>query len=214
MFCVSFESAVHMNPDLTGVDKFNYLHSLLDKSAAESVSGLKLTAANYEEAVSILKRRFGSKQQIVNKHMGALLSLELATSHNLKNLCQFFDKVESHVRGLRALEVPSSSYGSLLSSILMNKLPADVKLVVSRKVPEAKWTLNSLMKVIDEEIDAHERAGSALTPSGSVKRPARDGQPTAASLLAKGSAITCVYCDQNHQSASCRTVPDVETRKQ
>ena len=145
-----------MNPNLTGMDKFKYLHSLLDKSAAESVSGLKLMAANYEEAVSILKKRFGSKQQIVNKRMEALLSLEPATSHYLKNLRQLFDKVESHVRGLRALEVPTS-YGSLLSSILMNKLPAEVKLVVSRNFPEAKWTLDSLMKVIDEEIDAREK---------------------------------------------------------
>ena len=53
-FWDSFESAVHTNPDLTGVDKFNYLHSLLDTSAAEAVSGLKLTAANYELFCSIM----------------------------------------------------------------------------------------------------------------------------------------------------------------
>lgn len=46
-FWDSFESAVHTNPELTSIDKFNYLHSLLDKSAGEAVSGLKLTAANY-----------------------------------------------------------------------------------------------------------------------------------------------------------------------
>ena len=69
-----------MNPDLTGMDKFNYLHSLLERAAAEAISGLKVTAANYEEAVSILKKRFGNKQQIINKHMDALLSLEPAKS--------------------------------------------------------------------------------------------------------------------------------------
>ena len=97
--------------------------------------------------------------------------------------------MESHGRGLRALEVPSSSYGGLLSSILMNKLPSDVKLVVSRKVPEVEWSLDSLMKVIDEEIDARERAGSVPAHSGSVKKPTRDGQSTAASLFTKGSAM-------------------------
>jgi len=65
--------------------------------------------------------------------MEALLSLEPSTLHYFKNLHQLFDKVESHVRGLCALEVPAS-YGSLLSSILMNKLPAEVKLVVIRNV--------------------------------------------------------------------------------
>ena len=157
-FWDSFESAVHTNPDLTSMDKFNYLHSLLDKSAAEVVSGLKLTGANYEEAISILRKRFGNKQQIVNKHMDALLNLELINPCNLKSLRQFFDRVESHVRGLRALDVASSSYSGLLSSVLMSKLPSDVRLVVSRKVPDAEWNLDSLMKVVDEEIDARERA--------------------------------------------------------
>ena len=213
-FWDSFESAVHTNPDLTGMDKFNYLHSLLDKSAAEAVSGLKLTAANYEEAVSILRKRFGNKQQIINKHMDALLALEPATSHGLKSLRHFFDRVESHVRGLRALDVPSSSYGGLLTSVLMNKLPQDMRLVVSRKVSEDDWNLDVLMKIVEEEIDARERAGS-LAPTGPLKKHvSKDGQPTAASLFTKGSVISCVYCDQNHQSASCRMVTDAETRKQ
>ena len=49
-----------MHADLTDIDKCNYLHSLLEGVA---VSGLKLTAVNYEEAVSILKGRFGKKQE-------------------------------------------------------------------------------------------------------------------------------------------------------
>lgn len=68
------------------MDRFNYLHSLLDKVAAEAISGLKLTAANYEKAISILKKRFGNKQQIINKHMDVLLSLEAAPLQNLRGL--------------------------------------------------------------------------------------------------------------------------------
>ena len=62
-----------MNVHQTSIDKFNYLHSLLDKSAAAAMSGLRLTAANYEEAVSILRKRFGNRQKIVNRHVEALL---------------------------------------------------------------------------------------------------------------------------------------------
>lgn len=50
-----FESAVHNNPTLTSIDKFNYLKSLLESQASEAVSGLTLTSANYEEAISTLK---------------------------------------------------------------------------------------------------------------------------------------------------------------
>ena len=58
-FWDSFKSTLHDNEDLSEVDKFNYLHSQFEKSAAEAISGLSLTARNYPEAVSILKKRFG-----------------------------------------------------------------------------------------------------------------------------------------------------------
>ena len=59
-FWESFEAAVDKNSDLSGVEKFNYLSSLLEGTAKEAVSGLSLTEANYAEAVSMLKKRFGS----------------------------------------------------------------------------------------------------------------------------------------------------------
>lgn len=55
-FWDSFESAVHLNSELSDMDKFNYLKSLLERTAREAISGLTLTSANYHEAVSILKR--------------------------------------------------------------------------------------------------------------------------------------------------------------
>ena len=62
------------------MEKFNYLNSLLERSAREAVSGLALTAANYCQAIETLKKRFGCKQLIVNKHMDALLQVEAVTS--------------------------------------------------------------------------------------------------------------------------------------
>ena len=69
------------------MEKFNYLTSLLEGSAAECISRLALTSANYDEAIVVLKRRFGNKQQIVNRHMEDLLALEAITSvHNIQPL--------------------------------------------------------------------------------------------------------------------------------
>lgn len=72
-FWDTFESSIHQNLSLSSIDKFHYLNSLLESSAA-AVSGLSLTAANYEEAISILTKRFGNKQLIINRHMDNLLS--------------------------------------------------------------------------------------------------------------------------------------------
>jgi len=131
-FWDTYESTVHENPSLTSIDKFNYLSCLLESTAAEAISGLTRSSANYEEAVAILKRRFGNKQLIVNRHMDSLVKLELVSSqHDVKALRRFYDAVESNVRGLKALGVPRESYGALLSSVVISKLPPEMRLIVS-----------------------------------------------------------------------------------
>ena len=75
-FWDSFESSIHNHPGLSDINKFNYLNTLLEGPASEAISGLKLTTANYNESVAILKRRFGKKQLIITKYMEVLLSVD------------------------------------------------------------------------------------------------------------------------------------------
>ena len=134
-FWDTFEAAIQKNSKLATIDKFNYLNSFLEKTASEAIAGLAIMNANYEEAITILKTRFGNKQMIVNKHMDDLINMvPVYSNHDLRGLRQLYDLVEVHVRGLKALGVPSESYGSLLSSVLMNKVPREVRLIVSREV--------------------------------------------------------------------------------
>ena len=58
-FWDSYKSAIHDNRELTDVEKFNYLRSLLEHSAHEAIAGLTLSSANYQEAVDILHKQFG-----------------------------------------------------------------------------------------------------------------------------------------------------------
>ena len=136
-FWDSFESPIHNHPGLSDIDKLNYLNTSLEGPASEAISGLKLTTANYSEAVAILKRRFGKKQLIITKHMEVLLNADAVMSeHNLKGLRHLYDVVEAQVRGLKSLGVPADAYGSLLTSVLLNKLPRELWLVVSRQMSE------------------------------------------------------------------------------
>ena len=54
-FWDSFESAIHVNTDLSSIDKFNYLKALVERPAASTILGLMLTEANYSAAVELLK---------------------------------------------------------------------------------------------------------------------------------------------------------------
>lgn len=213
-FWDSFESAIDRSPGLSEIDKFNYLRSLLEKSTSEAISGLTLTAENYQEAVAILKRRFGNKQQIISKHMDILLNLESISQHNVKGLRHLYDLVETQIRCLKSLGVDSESNGSLLTSVLIQRLPSELQLILSREVGEESWNLDALMQRLHEEIAARERV-NAVTKT--VKKQERDGTGslnTTANLFSSGHSPSCCYCQQSHPSGSCDSVVDVEKRKQ
>ena len=211
-FWDSYESSINT---LSDVDKFNYLRSLLEKSAYEAIAGLTLSAANYSEAIEILKKRFGSKQLIVSKHMEVLLNLEAATGeHDLKGLRSLQNEVEASVRSLKGLGV-SSEYGTMLTPVLLTKLPPAIRLIVSRKITDADLNLEILQTALEEELVARERSGD---PTRNVKWTHNHIPVIASTLLSKTQGFDgkqmCCYCQQTHSSGDCQVVKDINTRKQ
>ena len=189
-FWDSFSSSIHTNPTLSSVDKFNYLSSLLESSASEVITGLTLMVANYNEAIATLKRKFGYPQFIVYRHMEALLNTTVVSSHhNVKGLRKLYDS-EAHIRGLQALGISVSAYGGMLSSMLVNKLPPEIRLSISCEISGDSWDVNNVMSVVEQEIGARECASvpTSGTPNTSV-RPRRQ-IPTVATL---GAIRTCMY---------------------
>ena len=209
----TFNSSIHSNSTLSSVDKFNYLMSLVESSAAEAIA-----SANYDEAIATLKKRFGNPQLIVNRHMEALLGVMAVLSHfDIKGLRKLHDTVEAHVRGLRALGVPAESYGDLFTSILMNKLPSEIRLIMSRETTAGKWDLDGVMKILEREVEARERASTTGTPAHTWEMQVRI--PTGAALLASNSGSghggpKCAYCGQRRTSTSCATITDVTAGKE
>ena len=104
----------------------------MECSACEAVLGLSLSSVNYHKTIETLKKRFESKQKIQDKHMDALLHMEdMSSSHNVKALHRLFDSLRSHAHSLEFLGAEPQSYGSLLCSVFISKLPEELKLVIS-----------------------------------------------------------------------------------
>ena len=89
------------------------------------------------------------------------------------------------MRGLKALGVPSSSYGGLLSSILISKLPPELRQIVSRELSEGEWDFELMMNIIEREVEARERSAGASVAQ--PKKPLGRTSPTALSLMASAS---------------------------
>ena len=103
-----------------------------------AVAGLKIITANYTEVIDTLKKWFRNKQ-IISCHMDTLLELEpVILPTNIKALRYLYDQTEFQVRSLKSLEVPLNSYSNLLSTLFTNRLPQELRIIVSRVVGEAE----------------------------------------------------------------------------
>ena len=224
-FWDSYESAIHTNNDISAIDKFNYLNSLLEVPALRAIQGLTFTNANYESAIQIFKDRFGRPQQIVAAHMDEILKIQACTSDKLSALRYVYDKISVHVRGLASLGISSEQYGSLLIPNIMSKIPSGVRLQIARKSTKVVWEIDELLQTIKIEIEAREASeATKATETSSHKFQKSQGSirgynpPTANSLVAKTKdggnlKIQCVYLEGSHYSASCEKVTTSEARK-
>ena len=213
-FWDSFKVAVHENPQLSQVDKFNYLHTLLEGAAARAIQGLTLTAVNYKSAIDILQERFGKTQRIITSHMDELLKIPVCTSDRSSALRFVYDKISIHVRGLASLGVSADQYGSLLIPIIMDKLPSDMKLQVARKATGEVWQIEELLKTIRIEVEAREASdASKLHKDNSGGNKGSKPPGATNSLVTTEGKIRCVYCNGEHYSASCETIVDSKQRK-
>lgn len=80
----------------------------------------------------------------------------------MRGLGRRYDDVKSHIRSLKSLGVAPDSYGALLSPMLLNKLPPELRLIVSRKIPDSTPDIALLLKIVEEELLAREQT-QALT---------------------------------------------------
>ena len=67
-----------------------------------------------------------------------------------------YDKISINVRGVEALGVNSSQYGSLLIPVVISKLPQDVRLQIARNTAQDVWEMSELLSVIRKEVEARE----------------------------------------------------------
>ena len=221
-FWDSFNSSIHSNPQLSQIDKFNHLHSLLESQAARSIKGLPRTEANYHAAIDILHKRFGKPQNIISKHMDEMLKITGCVNDNAALLRAVYNKISINIRGLESLGVNSNQYGSLLIPVIMSKMPPEIRVQIARNTAREVWGMSELLEVIRQEVEAREISDGVKTnvnldkqKESSMKRPssstlfsAQDGTH----LSSRRGPMKCVYCGGSHYSASCEDVIDPNAR--
>ena len=184
----SFETTIHQNEAISKIDKMNYLRSLLQGNALSAIQGLGLSSQNYDDAIEILHGRFGTKMVVISSHMDALMKLQdIKSIGDTKGLRMLYDKIETHIRSLRALGIDSENYGCMLIPIIMARMPTDLKLLITRQLDphSEKWDIDELLKLFQNELTARERIADVNASDRKIEtRNERRVPPTSAGLFA------------------------------
>ena len=143
--------SIHANPNLSGIQKFNYLKAQLQGEAARTITGLPLIESNYAHSIALLENHYARRHKIVNAHMKALLDIPSSTN-TLASVRMCYDSVVSHIRGLSSLGKSEQSYVDLLVLIIMAKLSTKIQRSLTQDHPNAQWILSDLMAAILKEI--------------------------------------------------------------
>ena len=212
-FWDSYESAIHRNPSLSEVQKFNYLKSLLHGDASQTIAGFSMTNTYYAKAISLLQERYGQTHKIIQTYVQALLDIPppLNTVDSLRN---YYDKMETYVRGLESLGQTDDTYGSLLVPIILNKLPGEIRKNLAREHRSTNWLLSDLRRVISDELSIMETGKSTEkleTPMASAAflTNARETKPAykRTEQTADGpkqNTKACAFCKKHdHASINC-----------
>ncbi|XP_065886666.1 uncharacterized protein [Dysidea avara] len=212
-FWDSFNAAVHTNPALGGIQKFNYLKAQLQGDAARAIAGLPLTELNYQHSVALLEERFGQPHKLINAHMQVLLDMPNATT-SLTSLRLLYDTVATHTRALASLGKLKDSYGDIMVSVILKKLPAEIRRNLAREQANTEWTFDKLTAAILKEIRVLEsgyqptdlHASSRSTAAfyvGSKSNPPGSHSDQQARIDIVKKENLCFNCLGHHKISQC-----------
>ncbi|XP_050294309.1 uncharacterized protein LOC126734653 [Anthonomus grandis grandis] len=206
----TFNSLIHSNFKLTPAKKFHYLRLSLKGVAAETISSLEISDANYDVAWNILNERFENKQILVSNHVTAIFNLPSLSRESGRGLRVILDGLQKHMGALTVLKMPTEHWDALICHIVTGKFDN-----VTRRAWDSKTFIEELptyKELIDflkdrcRILESFENS-SLRNASNKIERP-RQSHPnfhknTSQSFVATNSNKKCTFCQKEHLIYTC-----------
>ena len=110
---------------MTNVEKLSYLKLSLKGDAAQIVSSLLVTDANYDIAKRKLEERYNNKRSIVKAHLATTHALPAIKRESSVELRKLLESTNEHVQALEALRLPVNQWDAILVYRLLEKLDVE-----------------------------------------------------------------------------------------
>ncbi len=155
-FWDSYEATIHTQ-NISNVQKFNYLKTIVKGRAFEAIEGISVNNANYIVAIETLKKRFGDRSIIKTTLYNNLRNLQPVSNFRINELRTLVDSMDKIFRQLEAqgedLEHQS------LTSLILEKLPAQVIIKLEEQYKnheESIWSVETLRDALSKLVTVQE----------------------------------------------------------
>ncbi|XP_073820604.1 uncharacterized protein [Musca autumnalis] len=200
----AFNSLIHINKNITSGQKLHYLRSCLKGEALQAISGLKVSDANYSEALDILIDRYKVMRLLVETHLHAIFTMEKSTKDTAASIKSIHGTVLQNIAALRALGRPVDLYDDWLVHWTVSKLSYE-----TRKQWELSLTGDSppTFEELSEFLLIRARSLEMLTnsapPSQSKPASKQYRKTTSAFHSSATSQSKCTFCNKDHKIYQC-----------
>lgn len=110
----TFRSLIHLNDQLSPMDKYTYLRASLNGEALQEISTIEMSAANYAIAWELLQKRYENKKLIVKAHLDALFSKETIKRENYEALNHLLSEFDRNLQQLEKIGEITSGWSTIL----------------------------------------------------------------------------------------------------
>ena len=213
-FWDQFTTLVDSKRDMTNVEKLSYLKLSLKGDAAQIVSSLLVTDANYDIAKRKLEERYNNKRSIVKAHLAAIHALPAVKKESSVELRKLLESTNEHVQALEALMLPVNSWDAILVYRLLEKLDAESGKQFELAHPGTDvLTFKELTTFMDRRSRALESSGDQPEVSTPKTTPKKVHQEAYSSTVEHSASCQMKECSGSHSISQCDRYKQLGTRE-
>jgi hypothetical protein len=201
-----FQSLIHNKNNLNSIEKMHYLKASLSGDALHTIENLAISGANYDEAWSLLEKRYGNERLIVQAHIRKILNSPAINKCTAASLRQLSDDVRSNLAALKALNRPVQHWDDILVTIIPDKLDfhsnREWQGKLGNEMPDSKTLLDFLES-------RYQHVASITASSANQTSQEKSGQNKSSKHQSSSNSViinkqSCAFCKKtNHSLHQC-----------
>ena len=186
----------------------------LKGDAAQIVSSLLATDANYDIAKRKLEECYNNKRSTVKAHLAAIHALPGIRKESSVELRKLLESTNEQVQALEALRLPVNQWNAILVYWLLEKLDAESRKQFELAHPGTDvLTFKELPTFMDRQSRALESSGDQSELSTPKTTPKKVHQEAYSSTVEHSASCQMKECSGSHSISQCDRYKQLGTRE-